>query len=367
MLAFAQSFGGHERRRYLTYPHCNGFADGGRSLVLGQTEPGVSSIWRHDLETGREERLCEFAHAAGGPDPVLYFDIAASANMLVVRSGGSVWRLDLNAPAGIAKPERLWHGDGADLCGLVSVSAGGSRVLFDNRPDNALSRWRLIELDLRREPETRARIAGEFSWWANHFHFCPHDETWIGFSHEGPTSQIPDRVWAMHPRLAPQGRCLFRNGAANLCVGHERWAFHASSAFAVAYGESPSGPRGVYEIRAPETETDSLSPPRLVSEGDRDWHVDISRCGRWAVVDTTGPHDAPGRGWQDARDISDILLIDTATGRREFLARSRQDGKHPCHPHPVFSPDGSAIFYNEAAPDGGGHRVIAVSNPWINK
>ncbi len=103
--------------------------------------------------------------------------------------------------------------------------------------------------------------------------------------------------------------------------------------------------------------------PRLISEGNRDWHVSPSHCGRWLVIDTTGPHDAPGRGWENAADISDILLIDTATGSRQFLARSRLRNDCHLHPHPIFSPDGSTIFYNESAPDTTGHRVLSVSNP----
>ena len=126
----------------------------------------------------------------------------------------------------------------------------------------------------------------------------------------------------------------------------------------VAYGVSPAGPRGLYEVFADDR------PARLISPGERDYHCDVSRDGRWAVVDTTGPHDAPGCGWENALDICDILIVDMKTGRREFLARSRQYKFHPRHPHPVFSPDGSTIFYNEAESGGDHNRIMEVLNPW---
>ncbi len=89
----------------------------------------------------------------------------------------------------------------------------------------------------------------------------------------------------------------------------------------------------------------------------------VTRDGRWAVVDTTGPWDRPGKSWENAEDISDIVLLDMKTGERHFLARSRQYMRHPRHPHPVFSPDGSTIFFNESSPDTTSNRVLRMPNP----
>ncbi len=144
-----------------------------------------------------------------------------------------------------------------------------------------------------------------------------------------------------------------------LYAGHERWSFHDRSVLIVAYGEGPARPRGIYEAF-----TDGR-PQRLVSEGDRDMHLDVSRDGRWVVVDTSGAFDAPGKGWEDSRAISDILVIDRLTGERRYVARTRIMN-HPSHPHPVFSPDGRHIYYNEANEKGDLNRVWRAENPFIS-
>ena len=195
-------------------------------------------------------------------------------------------------------------------------------------------------------------------------HFCPHDDGWIGFCREGATETVFDRVWGWHALHAPEGCVLFDQRSEEpgnlLCVGHERWCFHDTSALVVAYGVSPGGPRGLYELYADNR------PQRLVSQGDRDWHCSPSQDGRWAVVDTSGPHDAPGRGWENSAAngirVSDILIIDMASGERRCLARHVAWGGE--HPHPIFCPDGAEIFYNERDLATDKNHIMRVSNPW---
>lgn len=167
-------------------------------------------------------------------------------------------------------------------------------------------------------------------------------------------------MWAWHAREAPRGRCVFdqkrRENGKFLYVGHERWCFHETAVLAVAYGFSEIGPCGLY-LLYPDGR-----PPRLVSRSDHDLHCNISRDGRFPVVDTTGRHDAPGRGWESPDNkTSDIVLIERATGARRFLARSRLGQAHPSHPHPTFSPDGQTIFFNEADGTGTRNRVLMVN------
>jgi hypothetical protein len=128
---------------------------------------------------------------------------------------------------------------------------------------------------------------------------------------------------------------------------------HDRSVLAIAYGVSPEGPRGLYEVFF------SGRPARLISQGDRDWHCNLSPDGGWAVVDTTGPHDLPGRGWENAEGRSDVLLVEMATGRRELLAHTTLT-KHPWHPHPVFTPDGRGVVYSEARGDSGCVHLVTL-------
>jgi hypothetical protein len=340
--------------RYLAYPHSNGFADGGASLVIGQIEEKTVSLWKRHLASGKETRLGVFPVPGEPPRKVIWFDIAGDVNRMIAAVGDALWLFDLTT---LDTPKVIYRAPAPySLNSLSSITADGRQALVGLHLEG--QSHKAVRVDLQAGGQ---RVVIEHPWFANHFHFSPADPNWIGYCHEGPTEGIPDRVWAFHPTHAPQGRCLFDQASAEppkrLCVGHERWAFHAPSALAVAYGVSPAGPRGLYEVFV------DGRPARLVSPGERDWHCDVSRDGRWAVVDTTGPHDAPGHGWQDARDISDILLVDMKTGTRQFLARSHQ-AMHPRHPHPVFSPDGATIFFNEAESGGARNRIVAVHNPW---
>ena len=90
----------------------------------------------------------------------------------------------------------------------------------------------------------------------------------------------------------------------------------------------------------------------------------MSRDGKFIAIDTSGPHDLPGRGWENANQTSDVLLLNVETGEERWLARTRLD-KHPSHPHPTFSPDGKYILFNEAILQTGGNRIKLVENPWL--
>lgn len=336
--------------RYLTYPHANGFADGGRSLVVGQRGSETSLLWHVDLLSGRETKLGEWPQKLCGIE-MLWFDIASRANVLITIVDNAVWKVDLNDPS--PKPEVVYRETDGVLQALPSVTAGGTKVLMGRSYGG---RYQAVEIDLTGASGSRVLFQSE--WFANHFHYSPYDEAWVGFSHEGPADQVGDRVWGWHASVAPEGQCYFDNASAGLCVGHERWSFHETSAFAVAYGMSPQGPRGVYEV-FPKT-----GSSRLVSEGDRDWHLNVSQDGRWIVVDTTGPYDAPGRGWENAVCISDVLVVDVESGLRKFVGRSCLAKGFHVHPHPVFSPDGMMIFFNEASADGLACRIVTAENPF---
>jgi hypothetical protein len=232
--------------------------------------------------------------------------------------------------------------DGITLQTLPSIRIDGGAVLIGYQRDKA---YGVLRIDTTTGV---ARTIVEHDWWINHAHFTPHDPSWISFCHEGRTETIPDRMWAWHAEHAPRGRALFdqasRTPGVHLYVGHEVACHHDASLLVVAYGASPEGPRGLYEVFLDDRR------PRLISEADRDLHCNISPDGRQAVVDTSGKHDTPGRGWENADGFSDIILIDTATGRREVIARTTLVN-HPWHPHPAFSPDGHSIVYAEGRKD----------------
>ncbi|MER5365648.1 hypothetical protein [Streptomyces sp. NPDC002722] len=241
-----------------------------------------------------------------------------------------------------------------------AVPAGAKRAVVTVDYFDAGAVGMNLQYDSRSSAFTGATglaLKGTGTWRSHQFH-SPYDESWLTFAHEGPSREIPDRIWARHPVRAPEGRCVFDQAAegGTLAVGHERWMFHDLGALVCAYGESEAGPRGLYALHP------DGRPARLVSAGERDWHCDISRDGRRAVVDTSGPLDAPGRGWQNAGQVSDVVLVDMATGARTLLARTAAD-RHPRHPHPVFTPDGTAVLHNHGDPSTGEVAVARVPLP----
>jgi len=331
---------------YLTYPHSNGFCRDGRHVVLGKLEGPAASLWRCPLDAQDDHCLGSF-DISGEEEKLVWFDVARDADRLVASNGQQLWLIDLAT----GQRKSIYRAEApAHLMSLTAINAAGTRVLVGLRfPD----RWAALEVEV---DSGRHRILFERPWYMNHFHYSPHDEAWIGFCHEGKCETVGDRVWGWHAAKAPEGRCLFEQNWGDpkreLCAGHERWSFHADSVIVVAYGASPGRPRGIYEARCDGN-------ARLISEADRDLHVNISASGRWMAVDTSGPHDRAGRGWENAEGISDVLLLDPSNGRRRWLARTRI-ASHPSHPHPVFSRDERFVFYNESTDALGGNRVRRV-------
>lgn len=332
---------------YAAYPHCNAFFDGGRRMIVG--DASAPRLLVVDVEPdATPELLLDLRPLGDGGGRLLWFDVAVNAPTLAAAWSDTVIALDLRdthpAPTVV-----YTAGSGAQIDGLVSINAQGTKVAAIEIRDDDRS---LLVIDLASgEVDRRLSVA----WWANHVQFSPADDQWIGFAHEGASTEVDDRVWGSHPALAPVGRPLADQAALSsedrpLALGHERWMFHRAAAIVVAYGDGPS-PRGVWELP-----TDDRAP-RLLSAGERDWHCGISRDGTRIIVDTTGPVETPGIGWTDAGDRSTLVLIDVADGSRRTLTETRFL-PHPFHPHPAFTPDGTQIVFNRV--DSDGTRGVAV-------
>ena len=315
---------------HLTYPHANGFHRDRVAVVRWDAERLATAILSASLQDpGDVQEICAVPGQHANENTV-WFEVARSAGRLAGIWDDALHVVDLEDRA----VEVVYRAP--DLHGLVGMNAAGNRVLVVEQTP-----YRILEVNV---DSGAVRVVHSSSWWANHAHYCPADEAWIGYSHEGRTDTVPDRVWAWHASELPAGGCVLKQPD-GLWFGHERWAHHAVGAVVVAYGASPGEPRGLYWTSPTEPEG------RLLSRGDRYWHCDISRDGTLAVVDTSGPADLPGKGWENADKRSDILLIDLRDGQVTPIAHTLAT-RHPAHPHPVFTPDSSAVLYNHLTPDG---------------
>ncbi|MEU0565073.1 oligogalacturonate lyase family protein [Nonomuraea sp. NPDC005983] len=328
---------------HLTYPHANGFHDG--RLVLSRYRTGAGATAIVVREGTGEHLVAEVAPRRDGQVRPVYPDVARHTGRVAWIWDDALYVADEPGCAErVFTPDTLGlvtRGPGLALQDLTSISADGAHVLLMVEHGDQRT---CLRFDLATGTTTELFTK---PWFANHPHHSPFDESWVAFAHEGPATATPDRVWAWHDGQTRQ--ILDQHEISDLpgqfvAVGHERWLHHDLGAAVIAYGESKAGPRGLYLVYPDR-------PPRLVARGERHWHCDVSRDGRWAVVDTTGPADRPGRGWQDAGDVSDVLLIAVATGEQVRLARTRA-ASHPFHPHPVFTPEGDAVLFNHLDADG---------------
>lgn len=330
---------------YFAYTHANAFLPDGRTHVVARPENGGITFLSFDPQTGQERSLGALKKVD------LYYSLSEDGRTLAETDGQRLlaWEVgSKNEPRVLFRDPEGEEGKWA--INVSDISADGRSFVAMRRfrgtkpykvlPDGRGLQYQLLHHDLR---AGRSEFVMETPWWLNHVHFSPKNPEWISMAHEGDADKVPDRLWAWHARKAPEGSMLFAQTGADglpLYVGHERACFHRESCLFIAFGSSPSASTGLYEV-------DFDGKHRLISAGDRDWHCNISRDGRWAVVDTTGPHDAPGRGWADAGRTSDIVAINLRSGARAFLHRSTHS-KHPYHPHPHISPDGRWVVFNDS-------------------
>lgn len=328
---------------YFTYTHCNAFMPDGHTHVVARGEnKGVSFF-------GFEPNRGEVTELGAIPGADLYYSISDDGRTMAESDGSRLlaWDVGSKQPPRVLihdEPDRVgqWHlhiseiaRDGRSLLTMRAHKGGPYRTL----PDGRAVQFQILKYDLTTD---KTEVCLEADWFTNHVHYSPCDPKWISIAHEGDSDKIHDRLWAWNAVEAPDGRRLFDQGLGDhtLYVGHERAVFDKPAVIFVAFGASPGRPTGLYEV-------DFQGRSRLVSEGPRDWHCNISRDGTWAVVDTTGPHDAAGRGWANSGSTSDVVAINTRTGARCFLHRSSFT-QHPYHPHPHISPDGRWVILNDA-------------------
>ncbi len=98
--------------RYLPYPHCNGFVEGGKSIVLGRSQDPTLSLWQYDLATGKDTKLCSFAR---GPEPekLLWFDVAEKTDQLALVAENSFWIMEISRPDSLRRVYQAPPGHGA--------------------------------------------------------------------------------------------------------------------------------------------------------------------------------------------------------------------------------------------------------------
>lgn len=334
---------------FTTYPHMNGYVEGGRALVYMRAHPKSRKLYLRELESGEEKVLAEFDAEVPGS----CWDVALQKKCLAIILGNQAWIMDLDNPA--AMKSIYTPKDSFKLDSLCSLSKDGRRLLCGE------VRGKLnVAIEIEVESGSVRELFSK-TWHANHFHYCPFDENWVAFAHEGKTEEIPDRCWVWHAEQAPEGKCVFDQSSeepgVKLCIGHERWCFHDVSGYVPAYAHSPAGPRGLYEVFG------DGRPAVLRWPSDILWHCTMDLSGRYVAVDTAGPiREEPFTESEYAGHLAhfrkndkvgiihgDVAILDLETQTYVYVASARWL-KHPYHPHPAISPNARWVVWNDCDP-----------------
>lgn len=264
----------------------------------------------------------------------------------LMTTGNATWELLYQVPVNTYKDQLITFADTAG-----AINNAGTALAFVEQwgpvtnptvPGDVLSK--VCRLDLVTGERT---VLVEAEKNHNHIHFSPFDDDWIVFSREGDSTLHKERVWAHHPVHAPNGANVmpqFLQTGQVLRLSHERAAWHAPELIAVSW----DNPEPVQVKRSLWRGFLDGSEPELLYTGPAQ-HCDISRDGRFAVIDC------------DHGRRTEILIVDL-TGEREptKVADSHWGTSHPRHNHPIFSPDGRYVMFNDADEtntDTGGLRI----------
>lgn len=219
--------------------------------------------------------------------------------------------------------------------------------------------WSLFEAQWAKKPLCRivmfdqttqmATVLHQENTWLGHPQFCPSDDRFLSFCHEGPSHCIDARLWGCYEHevfcLRPQRDCEM--------ITHEFWLQDGSKMGYVHRTQDNNGKTLSQVVDpktfAPKAEHGSmrqqmmwLNPKTRIEETGL-----TSSCYCHCIANHSGTF-LVGDGQLAGEDF--IYLLSLETGAEEALCghhtswnpyQTNQDS----HPHPCFSPDGKQILF----------------------
>ena len=308
--------------------------DGNQAIVTARLpslkDSSCSYVWTN-LESGEERLLCE-----GGVGT----DFTVRNGKLYHVEGDRYLATEIST----GTTSILWEAP-YPLVGPISITNDGQFGAACWRyEDGSYSIGRINLLTGSHEEFHRQSFPPPFNE-ISHCMPSPVDPNHMFFCHEGNCCYITNRLW-MTDVINGKTENIFRqrldqDGNNGECCGHEMWSPDGNGLYFVKYISATIEPRGVWYIDRETHKTGS------VASGGKYWHVGVSPDGNRLAADT----QVPGR-------FSDVVLIDQAMELEIPLVRAETNWVHPCHPHPVFSPDGKKLCFtmlNEA-----GNTCVAI-------
>ena len=304
-----------DNKIYQTHP--NWTADG-RYIVFMSDRTGTNQYFALWVDTGAITQL------TSDKAPGNAF-LSRTKGIMFYVSKHAIWKLNINAICNLKKkvlssrfrqkvaglPEKL------KLSGTLSVDSNGKDIYLGVQYDE--DSWGLVALNTY---TGKFRKIIDSSFRIGHCQAHPSISGLIMYCWEtGGDSQ--QRMWIV--RADGSGNKPFYKETYDEWVTHEVWWGADKALFAIwpKNEQMLKKPHGIAYISINNRELKVLSQKKY-------WHVGGSPDGKWAAGDNFN---------------GEIYLINAETGDAMLLTQGHRPRGATVHPHPSFSPDGSAILF----------------------
>lgn len=303
-----------------TYITANGWVDEEHIIVSAHKSVDTMecSLLLIDIKSGQAECVAEKAKwpCFCVKDSVLYYTY-----------GNRIYRTELKS----AVTELLYENTGeAPFEGPPGITNDGKYISLQHQDDTGNT-----AIDLFSVQEKRLETVYHSSFFppfakATHSMVNPSNPAEVFFCHEGDCRYITNRMWIYRKeKNKAENFCkqkLDENGANGDCCGHEMWAENGRDMFFVKYPASTTDTKGIFRVNTVSGTTEHIAGRYPY------WHVGVYKDGRLLAADTM-------------EENGDIHVVLIHGGNERIIADAKTSWKHPAHPHPVFSPSGSQLYY----------------------
>ena len=324
----------HSHHFYFTNP---GWYDGGRRLLVASDRDNRTNLFGLELHSGQIQQLTDL-----NPLPLprevefLRACVSGTGDEAYFWYGMELRVLDLH---GLETRVIYRMEDGWDVS-MINCSADGRHV-YASVSEDMSSRFRVDYLRgyvgfretwAARPLSQILRIAVdgsggqtlfEESYWIGHVNTSPTRNELLTFCHEGPWSEVDNRIWGMNAETGEVWKIRARQEEGE-AVGHEYW--HANGEHIGYHGRRVDGTQFIGHVRYDDTDP-----------------IETSFPGKTGHIHSNGPELIVGDGgnvvrlWQrqgDGYGAPRALCCHDSSMKIQQL-----------HVHPRFSPDGTHVLF----------------------
>ncbi len=304
---------------YFTNP---GWLPDGRRMVFTRDVDQGHELWILDLKDGGQQALLSSAH----PFMSCVHPLRNLAYTWVDRD-----LVEVDADSG---SRRVIHQVSPGFEGVIpNVSADGRYICFgesearQNRSFEEMfaahPRCRILAHDLE---EGRTRLLHERDCWMGHVNTSPSDPSLLSFCHEGPWTQVENRVWGYDLHAGDHWKIRPMPGPP-ACIGHEYWLADQAVIAYHGFNSEATPVLGMVDARSNEV-IEHAQPFKTKHSHSLDGRIivgDGSEACPWILV------------WRFREDALE--------GPWKLCRHGGGWSEQRLHVHPRISPDGTQVWF----------------------